>query len=43
MNLDEVMAAATCLTWPGAFAVVGVALACAGAVWAFCWLMRSLV
>lgn len=28
--------------WPEAIATIGVAFAIAGAVWAFCWLMKNL-
>ncbi len=39
--MTEIIAAANSLTWPGAVAVVGIAIAGAEAVWAVCWFLRG--
>ena len=39
--MAEIVTAANSLTWPGAIAVVGVAIAGAAAVWAVCWMMTK--
>lgn len=39
--MKELIEAANQLTWPGAFAVVGCALAAAGAVWAWAWMCKD--
>lgn len=39
--MAEIVTAANALTWPGALAVVGIALGSAVGVCAVCWMLRE--